>query len=187
MIRRVCCTGALIVGLLATFGSTASAADVPPATWVPSVCTSLQQYQQKVTNGSDALTTSLTSIKNLKQGRATIVKFLASAVTAAKTAKQQVEAAGSPSVTNGQKIATGLVKALDDSVKLFATSKAKAEKVSIKNQAAFQKQGTKVGTDLQKAAAGLQNGVLATLTLDTSGQISAAATAAPECAFITSS
>ena len=124
---------------------------------------------------------------SLKNGRAQIVKFLATMVTAAKTSEREVKAAGTPSVTNGKKIAEGLVKSLEDSAKLFAKSKAKAERVSIKTQAAFEKQGTKVGTDLQKAAAGLQNGVLSTLTLDTSGQISDAATAAPECAFITSS
>ena len=68
MIRRVCCIGVLIVGLLATFVSTAHAATVSPATWVPSVCTSLQQYQQTVTDESDALTTSLQSVTTLKNG-----------------------------------------------------------------------------------------------------------------------
>src|SRR5262249_52794185 len=101
MMRRLCVTSALVAAIVVSPISAAGAQSAPAETWVPKVCTTLQQYQQTISDENDALTTSLQSVTSLKKARAKLVAFLGKAVDAAKTAKQQVQASGAPFVTNG--------------------------------------------------------------------------------------
>jgi hypothetical protein len=129
----------------------------------------------------------LTSTKNLKQARAKIVASLAKVIATAKVAKQAAQVAGTPTVPNGEKIAGVLNSGLDQATKVFVKAKAQAAKISTKNESAFTKQATKVISNLQSVEGTLRNQVLSAVTLDTGGQIQAAALTAPECAFIAGS
>jgi glucose/arabinose dehydrogenase len=186
MIRRLCCTGALVAALLAASVPSAAAATVSPGKWAPKFCTAIDDYQSTISEKSDSMTTALETVGSLKSARAQIVSFLASMVEAAKTAERQVEKAGTPSVPNGKKIEAALLRGLDASVKVFADGKAQAAKISTKNPTAFKTDGKQVGVDLQKAGAKLQDSFGDIDKLDKGKKLEDAVKAAPECAFLTS-
>jgi hypothetical protein len=186
IVRRVSVVALVVAALVIGAVGSASAATVSPEDWAPKFCSTIDSYQKTISTESEDLTSTLSGVTNLKQGRAEIVAFLGKMVTAAKTAKNHMKAAGVPSSTNGSKIAAKFVSALDQSTKVFSEAKAQASKVSVKTPAAFEKQGTKVGTDLQKAADQLGKGFDGVSELDTKGELQTAAQASPECAFLSS-
>lgn len=185
MIRRLCCTGALALALLATSVPAAHAATVSPSTWAPKFCTAIEDYQTTISDASEQMQTALADVTDLAEGRSQLVSFLGDMVTAAKTAKRAVQQAGAPSSPNGAKIEAKFVDALDASAGIFADAKAQAAKVSIKSPAAFAKQGKQVGADLQDAGDKLGEGFSGIGKLDKGKKLETAVRAAPECAFLT--
>jgi hypothetical protein len=182
IVRRVCLTALVVVGLLVgAMGGAASAATVEPSEWAPNFCSTLSTYQDTLAKGSDDLTSSLSGVTNLKKARAKLVAFLGKMTNAAKTAKSDLQDAGAPSSANGSEIAGKFVTALDQSSDIFAKAKAQAAKVSTSNAAAFQKQGIKVGTDLSKAATKLSATFTDLGTLDSDGELSTALLADSSC------
>jgi hypothetical protein len=185
MIRRLCCTGALVLGLLATSIPAAHAATVSPSTWAPKFCTAIQDYETTISDAKDQMDTALSGVTDLSEGRAKIVSFLGEMVTAAKTAKRAVARAGNPSSPNGAKIEAQFVKALGASAGVFADAKANAAKISTKSPTAFAKEGKQVGVDLTDAGEKLSAGFSGIGKLDKGKKLEAAVRAAPECAFLT--
>jgi hypothetical protein len=185
IVRRASLTALVVVGLLVgALSSSASAATVPPSEFAPKFCAALATYQDALGNGGDKLQSSLEGVTNLKKARAKLVAFLGKMSTAAKQAKSDVQAAGEPSSTSGAEIAGKFVTALDESSALFAKAKAQAAKVSTSSPAAFQKQGTKVATDLGKAATRLSATFDDLATLDSNGELVGAFQAEPSCSTL---
>ena len=185
IIRRLSVVALVVVGLVAGATTGASAATVSPSTWAPKFCTALEDYQTKISDASEQMTTALEGVTDLSEGRARIVSFLGEMVTAAKTAKRAIERAGLPSSPNGGKIEALFVKALDASSGIFSDAKAQAAKISIKSKAAFAKEGKQVGVDLQEAGDRIGKSFGGVDKLDTGKKLEVAIKAAPECAFLT--
>jgi hypothetical protein len=184
IVRRVLIAAVLTVALVGVAAPGASAATVSPSEWAPKFCSTLTTYQEKLSTGSDDLTTSLSGTTNLKKARATLVAFLGKMSGAAKTAQRDLQKAGSPSSANGSKIAAKFVAALGQSSDIFAKAKAQAAKVSTSNPTAFQKQGVKVGTDLSAAATKLADTFAGISTLDTDGELATAMQADSSCSSL---
>ena len=185
IIRRIPVVAFVVVGLVAAATTGASAATVSPSTWAPKFCTALEDYQTTISDKSEQMTTALEGVTDLSEGRAQIVSFLGEMVTAAKTAKRVIARAGDPSTPNGGKIEALFVKALDASAGIFADAKAQAAKISIKNKAAFAKEGKQVGVDLKDAGDRIGKSFGGVDKLDRGKKLETAIKATPECAFLT--
>ena len=185
MIRRLCCTGVLVLAFIASSVPSAHAATVSPSTWAPKFCTAIEKYQTTITDAQDQMDTALAGVTDLSEGRTQIVSFLGEMVSAAKTARRAVERAGNPSSPNGAKIEAKFVAALDASADIFADAKAKAAKISTTSPSAFAKEGKQVGVDLSDAAEKLSAGFGGIGKLDKGKKLEAAVRAAPECEFLT--
>ena len=184
MLRRALLTTCLVAGLVAASFGTADAATVSPSTWAPKFCTAVVQYESTISTQSDALSTALTNVTDLKTGRDQIVSFLGKMENAATTAKQQLQEAGAHSLPNGAKIAKTFVAGLAASAKLFAKAKADAAKIPTTNITAFKTKGKQVGQSLSDAAEELSRRFAGIKKLDTGKKLEAAVKAAPECASI---
>jgi hypothetical protein len=185
MIRRLCCAGALALTLVATSIPAAHAATVSPGKWAPKFCNAVVDYQTTISEKSDAMSTALDSTTDLASARSQIVSFLGDMVTAAKTAKREIQQAGTPSTANGAKIASKFADGLDASAKVFANGKAQAAKISTASVKSFAVDGKKVGADLSAAADELSKSFSGIGKLDTGKKLEAAVKAAPECASLT--
>jgi len=184
MIRRLCCTGALALGLLVTSIPGAHAATVSPDKWAPKFCNAVVDYQTTISEKSDAMSAALDSTTDLASARSQIVSFLGDMVAAAKTAKRELQQAGSPATPNGSKIAAKFADGLDASAKVFAKAKAQAAKISTTSVESFTVDGKKVGADLTAAADELGKSFNGIGKLDTGKKLEAAVKAAPECASL---
>jgi hypothetical protein len=184
MLRRLLVSALVVTGLVAGSFGAAHAATVPPDEWAPTFCTAVVDYQQTISQQSDALASALDTTTGLDAARAQVVTFLGDMVSAAKTAKRQIQQAGSPSTPNGSKIAAKFVQGLDASAKVFARAKAQAAKISTTDVQAFKVQGKKVGTDLSDAGEALGKSFSGIGKLDKGKKLEAAVKAAPECAPI---
>jgi hypothetical protein len=184
MFRRVFISTALVSALVAASMGTAHAATVPAAKWAPKFCTAIQQYQTTITSQSDAVGTALSSVTDLQTARDQLSTYLSSMVDAAKTAATAVQKAGSPSTTNGDKIAAKFVAGLQASSKLFAKAQTKAGKLSTTDAQAFAVDGKKLGSDLSSAGDELSKGFSGIGKLDKGKKLEAAVKAAPECSFL---
>jgi len=186
MIRRLCCISALVGALLAATAPAAGAATVPPGTWAPKFCAAVDRYESTISEQTDAMSAALDSVTDLKTARTEIVSFLGSMFDAAKTAKQQVSKAGTPSVPNGQKIASAFAAGLAASAKVFSDAKSQAARISTASTTAFKTDGKQVGEDLQDAGERLEKSFSTIGKLDTGNKLEQAVKAAPECAFLAS-
>ncbi len=185
MIRRLCCTGALALALLATSIPAAHAATVSPGKWAPKFCDAVVEYQTTITEKSDSMSTALDQGTDLETARDQIVTFLGDMVTAANTAKRAIQAAGTPSSPNGDKIEAAFVSGLGASAKVFAKGEAAAKKLPTGSADAFKTKGKQLGVDLNKAGEELSKSFSGIGKLDKGKKLEAAAKAAPECASLT--
>jgi hypothetical protein len=182
MIRRLCCAGALVLGLLATSIPAASAATVSPSKWAPKFCTAVIDYQTTISDKSDAMTSALDNVSDLAEARDQIVSFLGDMVTAANTAKKAVQAAGVPSSPNGGKIEALFVSGLGASAKVFAKGKQDATKLPTSSASDFKVKGKELGVNLSDAGQKLSKSFSGINKLDTGKKLENAVKATPECA-----
>ena len=185
MIRRLCCTGALALGLLATSVPSAQAATVSPSKWAPKFCNAVVDYQTTISQETDSMDAALEQVTDLATARDQIVSFLGDMVTAANTAKRAIQAAGSPSSPNGDKIEAAFISGLGASAQVFAKGKASAAKLPTESVEAFKTKGKELGVDLTNAGEALSKSFSGIGKLDKGKKLTAAVKAAPECASLT--
>jgi hypothetical protein len=185
MFRRVIVTTCLATGVIAASFGTAHAATVAPDKWAPKFCVAVDQYQQTISEQSDAMTTALESVTDLNTARDEIVTFLGKMVGAANTAATKVKKAGAPSSPNGEKISAKFVSGLKTSAKLFADARAKATKLPTTDVDAFKVKGKQLGQDLTDAGEELSKSFGGIGKLDYGKKLEAAVKAASLCAFLT--
>lgn len=181
MIRRLCCTAALALGLLVAYVPAAHAATVPPSTWAPKFCTAVVDYQSTIQTEGNSMDTALSQETDLGAARDQIEAFLGNMVDAANTAKNQVKAAGVPSSPNGGKISALFVSGLGASAKLFAKAKLAAAKLPTDSLENFKVKGKQLGSDLTRAGDELGKSFSGIGKLDKGKKLEAAVKAAPEC------
>jgi hypothetical protein len=184
MIRRLCCIGALTLGMLATSIPAAHAATVSPSEWAPKFCTAVIDYQTTISKESDSMSTALDQVTDLATARDQIASFLGNMVDAANTAKSDIKAAGVPATPNGAKIEALFIAGLGASAKVFAKGQAAAEKLPTTSAEAFKVKGKQLGADLTSAGDRLSKSFSGIGKLDKGKKLTAAVKAAPECAAI---
>jgi hypothetical protein len=184
MIRRLCCTGALTLALLATSVPTAHAATVSPSEWAPAFCTALTNWQTTIQAKGDAMSTELESVTDLSVARDQVAGFLGDMVDATDEATSAIKDAGVPSSPNGAKIAALFVKGYKAISKEFAKAQARAEKLPTSTPQKFKVEGKKLGQALSDSSDRLGEGFSSVDKLDKGKKLEAAVKAAPECASI---
>jgi hypothetical protein len=187
MIRRLCCTGALALGLLVTSIPAAHAASVSPSKWAPKFCTALDEWQTTISDKGDAMTTELASVTDLETGRDQIAAFLGDMVDATDKATKAIKAAGAPKSPNGAKISAVFVNGFKAISKEFAKAQTKAEELPTTSPEAFKVGGEALGKSLSDAGDELGKGFGKVDKLDKGGKLEKAVKAAPACAFLNSS
>ena len=185
MVRRLLVPALVATGLVATSFGTAHAATVSPATWAPKFCTAVIDYQTTISRDGESLTSQLENVTDLASGRDQIESFLGDMVTAAKTAKRQIQSAGAPSTPNGGKIATVFAAGLDASAKAFAKAQAEAARLPTTTPEAFKIKGKQLGRRLTAAGDQLSKSFSGIGKLDKGKKLEAAVKAAPECESLT--
>jgi hypothetical protein len=149
-------TGALAVATLATvwvsLGPTqafAASNTVDPATYVHSVCSALSTYQTELNALHDAEGRSNGS--SLADTRDRLVTFLTQATTATQTAVTELQAAGAPSIKNGDKMAALIVKEVTAVRDAFIKAGDSAHALSTSDRSAFQREIDAVGKQIDAA------------------------------------
>jgi len=194
MIRRLCCTGALVVALLAASVPAAHAATVSPSTWAPKFCTAVTDWQATIQDKSDGLTQAIESVgagasspqEVLASSRDQIASFLGDMVDATKQAASEIKAAGNPSTPNGAKIEAVFVKGYQTIAKEFAKAQSAAKKLPTDSGTAFKTKGKQLGQALTDSSSTLSKGFSSIGKLDKGKKLEAAVKAAPECASLSS-
>jgi hypothetical protein len=97
-----------ITALLAGCGSSGSSS-VSPAAYVKAICSAVGPFERDVRTRSSAL--NLSTIRDAGQGKQALQGFLNAVVVDTDAAVTKLKAAGTPSVSNGQKISSALVGA----------------------------------------------------------------------------
>jgi len=193
MIRRLCCTGALALGLLATSAPAAHAATVSPSKWAPKFCTALEDWQSTIQEKGGELTSALQGVDAnaqsseaiLSDARDQISSFLDDMVAVTDSTTDKIKRAGSPSSPNGAKIAATFVNGFKAISKEFAKTQARAEKLPTNSVAAFKTKGQQLGQALSDSGDTLSAGFGNIGKLDKGKKLEAAVKAAPECKFLT--
>ena len=194
MIRRLCCTAALALGLLVAYVPAAHAATVPPSTWAPKFCTAMQDWQTTIQDKGTELSTALDGVDTtgkspkaiLTAARNKISSFLGDMVKATDQATKEIKQAGAPSSPNGDKISAVFVKGFQAISKEFAKAQSQAKQLPTNSAKAFKTKGKQLGQALSDSGTTLGKGFGQIGTLDEGKQLEAAVKAAPECAFLNS-
>jgi hypothetical protein len=193
MIRRLCCTGALALGLLATTVPAAHAATVPPSTWAPKFCTAMTKWQTAIQQKSDEMSSALDTAtaagqspqEILGNARDQIASFLGDMVDATDDATSAIKAAGAPSSPNGAKISTVFVNGFKAISKEFARAEDRAQELPTSSVQKFEAKGKELGQSLTDYGDTLSKSFGSIGKLDKGKKLTAAVKAAPECASIT--
>ena len=80
--------------------------EVSPAAYVKSVCTAVGPFERDVATRSSAL--DVAHITNPKQGKTALQGFLSAAASDAGSAVSKIKSAGTPNVSNGKNISSGI-------------------------------------------------------------------------------
>ena len=80
--------------------------EVSPAAYVKSVCTAVGPFERDVATRSSAL--DVAHITNPKQGKIALQGFLSASASDAGSAVSKIKSAGTPNVSNGKNIASGI-------------------------------------------------------------------------------
>lgn len=150
-------------------------AGVSAASYVKSVCTAVNSWASSIEAKSGALNVS--KITNAVQGKTALKNFFTSAVSDTDTAVSKLQAAGTPNISNGKTIATGLVSSFDQIGTALKKGATQAAALPVTSPTAFKTAGTALGTSVQKAL----NDVGASLSSLKSSALEKAAASEPAC------
>jgi hypothetical protein len=145
---------------------------------VKSVCNAVGPFEKDINTRTSALQTNPS--KTPAQGKTELQGFLSAVASDTDKALSQLKAAGTPSVSNGTKIETAIVKAftqLDSAMKQAATT---ANSLSTTSVSAFQSGATSLGTTVKNSMSGIGS----SLTGLKSPALEKAAAKEPACATI---
>jgi hypothetical protein len=175
---------ATIALAVCTMQSPAAAKTVSPSTWSTKFCTTLHQWETKLTDDAHQVESALGSITGLTDARARLTSFLGQMVTATGDAQKSLKRAGAPDTTNGQKIADAFVNGLGHAKSILARANSDAAGLSTTDPAAFASQAKSIGTDLTDSSDQLNKSFTGVDTLDKGGKLSAVLKKTKACAFL---
>lgn len=187
MIRRLCCTGALVLALLATSVPAAHAA-TDANTWATKFCTAFTKWQKTITSESSKANNALdaTSGADLAAIRTEFTSFLANDVAATKAVGKAIDKAGAPDVANGAKIQSKILAGFRSTSDVFSGARSDAAALSTTDAGQFVTEAGKIETNLNGAADGFTAAFDAAQKLDNDNELGLALSKAKACKAISS-
>jgi hypothetical protein len=167
-------TVALALALGACGGSSGSSG-VSPAAYAKSICTAVVPFERDVATRSDAL--NLATIKSAADGKTALEGFLTAIAADTSTAVTQLKAAGVPSVTNGKRIAAGIVSTFSKLDVALNSAAAQAKTLPTSSPQAFKTAAATLGGSVRSS----MGNIAGSLSGLNSAQLEAAAKKVPAC------
>lgn len=133
----------------ATIQAADAATSVDPATYVHSICTTLDGYKTQLTGLQNS--TDLANSTSLAEIRDKLVAFLSQATTVTDTTATGLQSAGAPSIKNGDKIATLIVAEVTALRDAFAKATRSAQALNVGNIKKFKKQELAISKQINTA------------------------------------
>jgi hypothetical protein len=127
-----------------------SASGTKPDKWASTVCVALDDWANKLQTGSQDLRSTLADTKDLEAVKAGFIGFLEDAEQSSKTMVEEVRAAGSPAVDEGEALQSEFVAALDKVRQSFSRSVDRAQDLSTSNLESFTDGVEILSDDVQK-------------------------------------
>jgi hypothetical protein len=144
---------ALTLSLAACGGSSSSG--VSAGSYVKAICQAIGPFEKDVQSRSSAL--DLSSITSPAQGKKALQDFLSAIVADTDKAVQQLKAAGSPDVNNGQKISDAIVNAFTEVKTALSQAKDQASNLPTGSATAFKAAAQTIGTGIRTSMSNIGN------------------------------
>lgn len=138
---------ALALTVLAVGCGSSGSSKVSPAAYVKSVCSAIGPFEKQVQTRSSEL--DLASVKNATEGRTALHNFLSAVASDTDHAVTQLKAAGTPDVSNGKAISTGIVDAFTAVKTALSDAADKASTLPTSSPQTFKTAASALGTDVQ--------------------------------------
>jgi hypothetical protein len=138
----------VVVALCACGGSSG----VPAASYVKSVCSAAATWKNAIITAGQKLEFGLNS-KSLAQTKANYVQFVRALETATGQAANQLAAAGTPSVSGGESIASTIVRIFNKAKTNLGHAASEAASIPTTSKSAFNAGATKVQNDVRNSLA----------------------------------
>lgn len=146
MSTRVMAVAAAFAFLLAGCGDSGG---VAPATYVKSMCTSVNDWVTTIQSGAGGLEGELTG--EAVQAKEKLDEFFGVAIDATDTLIAELKEAGSPDVDGGEEIADDLVATFEAAKAALEDAREKVADLPEDDPGAFVEQASALGTDIQTA------------------------------------
>jgi hypothetical protein len=140
---------------LAACGGSSSSSGVSAGSYVKSICQAIGPFEKDVQSRSSAL--DLSSITSAAAGKKALQGFLAAIVADTDKAVQQLKAAGSPDVTNGEKISGAIVGAFSQVKTALSQAETQAGNLPTTSPAAFKAAAQSIGTGIRTSMSSIGN------------------------------
>ncbi len=154
---------------------------VKPSAYVRSVCVALGNWRNTIQSAGVALQSSGAGSASRPVAKEDYQRFIASLVTATRRASSALHAAGSPSVSGGQQIASRLTQAFDRATAGLERASAQAATIRTDTATDFQLGASAVSTEIRSA---LQQ--IGQVTPGQNQRLRAAAAREPTCQLLAS-
>ncbi len=140
---------------LAACGGSSSSSGVSAGSYVKSICQAIGPFEKDVQSRSSAL--DLSSITSAAAGKKALQEFLSAIVADTNKAVQQLKSAGSPNVTNGDKISGAIVSAFTQVKTALSQAETQAGNLPTTSPAAFKTAATTIGTGIRTSMSNIGN------------------------------
>jgi hypothetical protein len=144
-----------IAALLAGCGSSSSG--VSASSYVKSICNAVTPFEKDVTTRSSAL--NLTTLTNASAGKKALQGFLSAVATDTDQVITRLKAAGSPNVSNGDKIAKGVVNAFTQLKSAMSRAVTQANSLPTNTPQAFKTAAQNLGTTVRSSMTSIGSGL----------------------------
>jgi hypothetical protein len=149
-----------------------------PADYVKAICEAIGPFESDVQSRSSAL--DLSSITSAADGKAALVSFLGAITTDTDAAVSQLQAAGTPDVTNGEQIANAIVAAFSQVRDTLRQAENQAQALPTHSAETFKSAATNLGSSIRSSMT-MIGGALSNLK---SPALESAAKSEPACATL---
>jgi hypothetical protein len=130
---------------------------VSATSYVKTVCTAVGGWAKDIQARSGAL--NVASISNVAQGKTAIQGFFTAAVSDTSNVVSKLKSAGTPSVPNGQKIASALQSSFTQIENALKTGQAQANALPATSPQAFKIAGQTLATSVRGSLTGIGAGL----------------------------
>jgi len=161
-------------------GDGAAAPAVTPATYVKSLCTSVQSYVDDITTLSTDFAAGIDPAASADDQKQAVLDFLDDAIALTDALIDQVGAAGVPDVEGGAAMVEAIAASFQDAREVLEAARARVEAASTEDPQAFAAELNEVGATIQSSLGGIGG----SLDLVDSPELAAAAEDEPTCAAL---